>query len=852
MLTRNGYLLDKKKYNKNLLKVIKEELTVSPFIPDDFKFGKEEELEFPVYKENKEYLAIPKIYGINKIGPPKIKFGQKNKAKIKFTGKLRDYQNKIVDTVLPLIKSEGGGLISIPPGRGKTVLAIYLAAKLKVKVLVLVHKTFLMEQWKERIEMFTNSSVGKIQQNTVDVNDHDFVIGMIQSISMKDTYDPELFHMFDFVIIDECFPGKTFLHTDKGPMKIGNLYKKWLKKEELPNILSFNKKTESFEYKKMTYAWKKTKKELIKIKMSKKIINCTPEHKILTTKGYVEANKLNEGDLIISKYDKNHIDNIISPALNEDQLQLIYGSYLGDGNISSTKMNRYRLRIIHCENQKEYCEWKANMFGINKLQYIENNGYSKKPAYRFNTKIFDLDYDLSKNRKNVPNWLINKLDIRGIAIWYMDDGSIIKKKLQDGSVSNYASLHTNNFSYETQLKFINKFNEYGINPTIHKSRSYYYLNFNKENTIKLFKLISPYTHNSMDYKICERLLLNSLSHKKEKYKWNNVFHDYGTLRVTSTSYFTNDESYVYDIEVKDNHNFVIATNSPPNQQTYIDGPVVSNCHHISSKVFSQSLLKMCSPYMLGLSATFRRSDRLEKVFNWHVGRMLYMDKELVECDKLVKRYFYKTKHPFFKEYINRYNGKANLAKMYTQLLKIPERNEFILKLVQDVYKKRKGTKGLLLSQRIDDIKNIKKYLDENTNIEAAEFHGKTKPAQRELAVKAELILSVYQFASEALDIPDLNCLIMVQSKKDLEQVLGRIFRKQKGQYTTVPLVIDIIDELPSFKRQAGVRNRKYKKDKFVVEDYKFDQEKKKIEFKCKKDYSTFEEVKLKEKDEFLE
>ena len=82
------------------------------------------------------------------------------------------------------------------------------------------------------------------------------------------------------------------------------------------------------------------------------------------------------------------------------------------------------------KNQKEYCEWKANMFGINKLQYIENNGYSKKPAYRFNTKIFDLDYDLSKNRKNVPNWLINKLDARGIAIWYMDDGSIIKNKLE--------------------------------------------------------------------------------------------------------------------------------------------------------------------------------------------------------------------------------------------------------------------------------------------------------------------------------------------------------------------------------------------------------------------------------------
>ena len=203
------------------------------------------------------------------------------------------------------------------------------------------------------------------------------------------------------------------------------------------------------------------------------------------------------------------------------------------------------------------------------------------------------------------------------------------------------------------------------------------------------------------------------------------------------------------------------------------------------------------------------------------------------------------KHPYFKEYINRYNGKANLAKMYTKLLEIPDRNKFVLKLVNDIYKKRKGTKGLLLSQRIDDIKNIKKILDEKTDIVSAEFHGKTKPAQRELAVKAELILSVYQFASEALDIPDLNCLIMVQSKKDLEQVLGRIFRKQKGDYTTVPLVIDIIDELPAFKRQASCRNRKYKNDKFMVEDYKYDEETKKVIFKCKKDYSSFEDVKLK-------
>ena len=42
------------------------------------------------------------------------------------------------------------------------------------------------------------------------------------------------------------------------------------KKQELPNILSFNKRTNEFEYKKMTHAWRKERKDLIKIKNVKK------------------------------------------------------------------------------------------------------------------------------------------------------------------------------------------------------------------------------------------------------------------------------------------------------------------------------------------------------------------------------------------------------------------------------------------------------------------------------------------------------------------------------------------------------------------------------------------------------
>jgi len=85
-----------------------------------------------------------------------------------------------------------------------TVMSLYLASVLKLKTLVIVHKTFLLNQWKERIEEFLpNASVGIIRQKKIDIEDKDIVIGMLQSISMKD-YNKNLFaDNFGFVIYDE-------------------------------------------------------------------------------------------------------------------------------------------------------------------------------------------------------------------------------------------------------------------------------------------------------------------------------------------------------------------------------------------------------------------------------------------------------------------------------------------------------------------------------------------------------------------------------------------------------------------------------------------------------------------------
>jgi len=84
-----------------------------------------------------------------------------------------------------------------------TVMAIYLMCYIKRKTLVVVHKDFLLQQWKERIEQFCpTAKVGLIKASVIDVEDKDIVIGSLQSLSMK-TYDDQVFKDFGFVVVDE-------------------------------------------------------------------------------------------------------------------------------------------------------------------------------------------------------------------------------------------------------------------------------------------------------------------------------------------------------------------------------------------------------------------------------------------------------------------------------------------------------------------------------------------------------------------------------------------------------------------------------------------------------------------------
>lgn len=805
-LSNKGYVIQKKFYSDEEIKDIKNKLTVTPF--NAYKTPFTTTPSFRTYLESTNKLYLPRIWGINNLGPPeKFSVNEGVNIDLKFNGSLRDIQKEAKKAYLNNCNDlYGSGTICLLCGQGKTIFSLNIVEHLKKKALVIVHKEFLLNQWIERIKTFLpDAQIGRIQGKIFDITGKDIVIAMLQSLSMKD-YDEEAFSSFGLTIVDECFPGSTHIHTSEGLKSIYTLYILWKQEKPIPDILSFNQNTKKFEYKKLTYGWRKKNRDLLEIRMSKKIIKCTANHKILTNKGYVKACELKNNDIILSKYDKNHIDNIIARGLNEDQLQIIYGSYLGDGHISITEKKRYRLQIIHCEKQKEYCSWKANMFGIQQLEYIEKNGYSSKPAYRFATKIFDLENELPKNTKIIPEWILNSIDERAIAIWMMDDGSICKR-------TNSICIHSNNYDLETNKKLQEKFKRYNIDCSIHISKQkYYQLNFSVDNSNKLINLIKPYIHDSMLYKI------NNID--RDKYIWDNIFLDYGTLKISSIKEIQQKQKipYVYDIEVEDNHNFIIGTKvTSKNQKEYIDGPIVSNCHHISSEVFSKALPKVSTKYTLGLTATPNRTDGLTKVFNWFLGDIVYKGTRKTADNVYIKSLCYKDDNQSYCKKELGYDNKPVTSRMINNVANYLPRTDLILETTKKVMEE-EGRKMLILSDRRDHLKLMYAKLQE-MGYDIGFYLGGMKQKDLDISETKAIILGTFSMSSEALDIPELNTLFMTTPKSNIEQSVGRILRKQ---HEIRPLIIDIKDNFAPFLNQYKKRCAFYKKCKYQVEEFEVD------------------------------
>lgn len=119
----------------------------------------------------------------------------------RFTGELSDIQQQAVEAMTP----HPTGVLVAPPGSGKTVMACALIARHRTPTAVVVNRSELLDQWKQRLAAFLDLGEGQVGSlgGGKDRHGHAVDLIMMQTLSHRDAA-PDLLDGYGLVIVDEC------------------------------------------------------------------------------------------------------------------------------------------------------------------------------------------------------------------------------------------------------------------------------------------------------------------------------------------------------------------------------------------------------------------------------------------------------------------------------------------------------------------------------------------------------------------------------------------------------------------------------------------------------------------------
>ena len=165
---------------------------------------------FPLYSQVGAYYRLPRTLARERLGQAKKNIcndGAPAFVTGKSTIELREYQTAAVERILHEFQRGAGYdcMLEACCGAGKTVMALNVLARWKKCAAIIVHKDFLLAQWRERIEAFLpDAKIGLVQQNVCDYEGKDIVLCMLHSIVQRRTYPADFFARVGVVVVDEC------------------------------------------------------------------------------------------------------------------------------------------------------------------------------------------------------------------------------------------------------------------------------------------------------------------------------------------------------------------------------------------------------------------------------------------------------------------------------------------------------------------------------------------------------------------------------------------------------------------------------------------------------------------------
>lgn len=286
----------------------------------------------------------------------------------------------------------------------------------------------------------------------------------------------------------------------------------------------------------------------------------TPNHMVFTPRGEVAAGQLRVGDEVLALLEDYR--------MTDDQLQLLLGSALGDGSLRKVGTHSATFRVGHGKQQEDYVRWKHWM-----LEPFSRSLGPVGNGVGFDTIAFPTLADLREGlykgsgRRVATASVLDRLDARGVAVWYGDDGSFAGHFDRWGH--GKAVLYNKSLEGSDRESVAAMFEQLGVGRPRDDGRGFW---FRAEQTARLHELIAPYLHPSIQHKLHPTL--------RDRFNWQPDLSDahLNGTRLAARRYLRAVPARIakiyvnpptrsmrrFDLEVEGNHTY------------FVDGVVVHN------------------------------------------------------------------------------------------------------------------------------------------------------------------------------------------------------------------------------------------------------------------------------------
>ena len=225
--------------------------------------------------------------------------------------------------------------------------------------------------------------------------------------------------------------------------------------------------------------------------------------------------------------------------------------------------------------------------------------------------------------------------------------------------------------------------------------------------------------------------------------------------------------------------------------------ILDEVHVLGPPVFSTALAGQTARFRLGLSATPRRRDGLDKVLFYHIGpvgvvsdvRMMVPRIKIVHIESAATEEECSLK-------TTRGSSAPSLSKINKVLVNDEHRSSIVMHEICELL--REGAQHVLVLAHYKKHLNVlRKVLSEDAPdirscllVGGAPTRDKAREA-RAAAEGAQVVFATWAYASKGMDIPSLDALVLASPQSEIEQSVGRVCREHPGK--RAPIVVDVAD-----------------------------------------------------------